>query len=142
MSIIALTLIRFSTHISMFITCKNLLMKALCGVPFNRFDEVSIPDKAIWLDGTISLNERFFQGASSVTNDCLYLITWLLLPKPVIQFAWQDISQIRVVSPVRALVYFKAPTQVELTVPWQSSYESHVPKSVGFQKDTSYRYKN
>ena len=142
LSILALILLRFSTHISLFIKCKRLLMQALCGVPYSRFDEVSIPDKSIWLDGTISLNKRFFQGGSSVTDDCLYLITWLLLPRPVIRLAWCDIAQIRVVSPVRAIIYFKTPTEVELTVPWQSSYETYIPKSVGFQKDEVYRHKN
>tara|TARA_B100000767_G_C19259792_1_gene326724 strand:- start:48 stop:470 length:423 start_codon:yes stop_codon:yes gene_type:complete len=139
---LALTLFRFSSHIYVFIKFKRLLIQALCGVPCNRFDEVSIPDKAIWLDGTISLNERFYPGASFVTDGYMYLITMLLLPEEVIQLAWCDIAQIRVASPVRAIVYFKTSTEVELTVPWQSSYESHVPKSVGFQKDTNYRYKN
>jgi hypothetical protein len=142
LSMLVLTTLRFSTHISLFIKCKRLLMKALCGVPYNRFDEVSIPDKATWLDGTISLNKRFFQGGSFVTDGYLYLITWLLLPRPVLQLAWSDIAQIRVASPVRAIVYFKSHTKVELTVPWQSSYEAYVPKTVGYKKDTSYRYKN
>jgi len=142
LSMLALTLIRFSSHIYAFIKCKRLLIQALFGVPYNRFDEVSIPDKAIWLDGTISFNERCYQGASSVTDGYVYIITLLLLPRPVIQLAWHDIAQIRIASPVRAIIYFKTPTEVELTVPWQSSYESHVPKAVGFQKDTSYRYTN
>ena len=77
-----------------------------------------------------------------VTDGYLYLITWLLLPRPVLQLAWSDIAQIRVASPVRAIVYFKSHTKVELTVPWQSSYEAYVPKTVGYKKDTSYRYKN
>ena len=134
--------IRFCTHIFWFLKGRRLLKQAIWGVPHNRFDEVSIPDKVTWLRGTISIYKKLFTGHTAATQDHLYIFTLLLFPKGIIQLAWDDIAQIRVASPVRAIVYFKTPTEAELTVPWQSSYESHVPKSVGFQKDTSYRYKN
>ena len=139
---LALTLFRFSSHIYFFIKCRRLLGQALWGVPYNRFDEVSIPDKVIWLRGTISLNKKLFGGDTAATQDHLYIFAMAFLPREIIQLAWDDIAQIRVASPVRAIIYFKTSTEVELTVPWQSSYESHVPKSVGFQKDTNYRYEN
>ena len=134
--------VRFCTHIFWFVKGRQLLKLALLNVPYNRFDEVSIPDKVIWLRGTMSFYKKLFTGHTAVTQDYLYIFTMVFLPREIIQVAWDDIAQIRVVSPVRATIYFNIPTEVELAVPWQPSYESYIPKTVGFQKDTSYQYKN
>lgn len=142
LAIVALTLVRFCSHIFLFFKCRRLLKRAMSGVSYNRFDEVSIPVKVTWLNGTISLNKKLFGGNTAVTQDSLYIMTMAFLPREIIQLAWDDIAQIRVASPVRAIIYFKTPTEVELTIPWKSSYEAYVPKSVGFQKDEVYRYKN
>lgn len=100
-------------------------------------------EEVSWFKGTISLKKRQFRVDMAVTANNMYLYTGLLFPKDsIVKLAWGDIAQIHVVSPVRAIIHFKSPTEVELTVPWQSSYEFYIPKTVGFQKDTSYRYKN
>ena len=142
LAMVALTLVRFCSHIFLFFKCRRLLKQALCGVSYSRFDEISVPDKVTWLKGTISLDKKLFGGDTAVTKDYLYIMAMAFLPREIVQFEWDSIAQIRVASPVRAIIYFKTPTEVELTVPWQSSYETYIPKSVGFQKDSSYRYKN
>jgi len=135
--------IRFCTHIFWFLKGRRLLKQALWGVPHSKVNEISMTEKVTWFKSTISLNKKQFRVDMAVTTNYMYLYTGLLFPEDsIVKLAWRDIAQIRVASPVRAIIYFQNPTEVELTVPWQSSYESHVPKSVGFQKDTSYRYKN
>ena len=135
--------IRFCTHIFWFLKGKRLLKLALWGVPHSRANEVSMTEKVDWFEGTISLNKRQFRVDMAVTTNYMYLYTGLLFPEDsIVKLAWNDIAQIRVASPVRAVIYFKTPTDVELTVPWKSSYEANVPQSVGFQKDGVYRYKN
>ena len=128
--------VRFSTHFYWLFKCKRLLRQALRGVQHHRFYEMDIPDKVVWLEGHLSLGKPLFKADTAVNHNYLYIFTLLLFPKVIIQLAWRDIAQIRVASSVSAIIYFKTPTEIELTVPWQSSYESYVPKSIGFQKDT------
>ena len=142
LAMLLLFCVRFSSHFYSLFKGKRLLRQALRGVQHHRFYEMDIPDKVIWLQGHLSLGEPSFKAGTAVNHNYLYIFTLLTFPKVIIQISWDDIAQIRATSPVRAMLYFKTPTEVELTVPWQSSYESHVPKSVGFQKDTNYRYKN
>ena len=135
--------IRFYSHFFWYLKGRRLLKLALLGVPHSTLDEISMTEKVAWFYSTMSLNKKKFGADMAVTTNYMYLYTGLLFPEDsIVKLAWDDIAQIRVASPVRAIIYFKNPTEIELTVPWQSSYESHVPKSVGFQKDTNYRYKN
>lgn len=142
LAMIVLFCVRFSSHFFSLFKGKFLLAQALRGVNQNRFYEMDIPDNVIWFEGHFALGNKLFKGDTAVTSDFLYIFTLLSFPRVVIQFSWNDIAQVRVVSPVRAIIYFKTPTDVELTVPWKSSYEVFVPQSVGFQKDEVYRYKN
>ena len=142
-AMVLLFCVRFCTHIFWFVKGRQLLKLALWEVPHSKVSEVSMTEEVSWFKGTISLKKRQFRVDMAVTANNMYLYTGLLFPKDsIVKLAWDDIAQIHVVSPVRATIYFNIPTEVELTVPWQSSYESYIPKTVGFQKDTSYRYKN
>jgi len=134
---------RFCTHIFWFLNGRRLLKKALWGLSYSQVNELSMTEDVIWSKGTISLNKRQFRAHTAVTKNFIYIYTGLLFPEDsIVKLVWCDIAQIRVASPVRAIIYFKTPTEVELTMPWKSSYEAYVPKSVGFQKDEVYRYKN
>ena len=142
LAMIVLFCVRFSSHFFSLLKGKFLLSHALRGVKYNRFYEMDIPDKVIWFEGYLSFVKPLFKGDTAVNHKYLYIFTLITFPKVITQISWDEIAQIRVVSPVRAIIYFKTPTDVELTVPWKSSYEAYVPKSVGFQKDEVYRYRN